>query len=45
MAPRTKGSKKGDKKVLTEVITKECTIHMHKRIHGMYALFALHKLM
>lgn len=36
MAPR-KGAGKGEKKkkVTNEVITKECTINVHKRIHGM----------
>ena len=35
MAPR-KGAGKGEKKkkVTNEVITKECTINVHKRIHG-----------
>ncbi|VDI39967.1 large subunit ribosomal protein L31e [Mytilus galloprovincialis] len=35
MAPR-KGAGKGEKKkkVTNEVITKECTINIHKRIHG-----------
>ncbi|KAK3577230.1 hypothetical protein CHS0354_030506 [Potamilus streckersoni] len=36
MAPR-KAKEKGDKKknAMNEVITKECTINLHKRIHGM----------
>merc|ERR1712179_255606 len=35
MAPR-KGAGKGDKKksAISEVITKECTVNIHKRIHG-----------
>ncbi|XP_033730392.1 60S ribosomal protein L31-like [Pecten maximus] len=35
MAPR-KGAGKGEKKkqTINEVITKECTINVHKRIHG-----------
>merc|ERR1712228_1094212 len=32
MAPRKQREKK--KAVTNEVITKECTIHMHKRVHG-----------
>lgn len=33
MAPTRKGDKK--KSPMNEVITKEVTIHLHKRIHGM----------
>ncbi|KAJ8297495.1 hypothetical protein KUTeg_024026 [Tegillarca granosa] len=35
MAPR-KGAGKSDKKksAISEVITKECTVNIHKRIHG-----------
>lgn len=44
MVLRIKGLKKGDKKVLIEVIIKECIIYMYKRIYGMYVLFVLYKL-
>ena len=45
MAAKRKGGAKGKgekhKSTINEVITKECTINIHKRIHGMYVAESL----
>lgn len=36
MAPTKKGEKKKGRSAINEVVTREYTINIHKRIHGVY---------
>ena len=41
MAKKTKGSKPAGVKAIKDVVTREYTIHIHRRIKGTYVNFVL----